>query len=205
MSKNFLNYYLEEADKEYVYKLKFACDDFTDEQLDRLESALSKYDLKSITPINRTPIQEHPLDFPNIKNSRVFITTVTLSYPASHDMLRQYVAEHSGVALVGVAVYSQHDARDGYTDHMLALKDGTWKQDYETKLGTDHEQEHDVSGMYGDAYNKAFMEREAAKRKNRRVDVVTNSLIPQQHTDKEGVAEADPGEAGGVSVLGGKK
>lgn len=205
MSKNFLNYYLEEADKEYVYKLKFACDDFSDEQLEKLESALSKFDLKSITPLTRTPIQEHPLDFPNIKNSRVFITTVTLSYPASHDMLRQYVAQCSCVPLVGVAVYSEHDPRDGYTDHMLSIADGSWKESYETLLGAEYEQEEDVSGLYGDAYNKALLDREAEKRKNRRVDVVTNSLIPEQVTDSEGVAASDPGEAGGVSVLGNKK
>lgn len=204
MSKKFLNYYFEEADKEYEYKLKFACDDITDEQVEKLESALSKYDLKSITPFSRTPIQEHPLDFPNIKNSRVYITTIKLTYPVSHDMLRQYVAENTCVPLGAVAVYGENDIRDSYTEHMLEIASDEWKENYEPKLGSDHEQEIDVTDLYGDKYNQEFLERELERRKNRKIHKVTNKLITDQVSDDAGVAEKDPGEHGGLSVLGGK-
>lgn len=205
MSKNFLTYYLEEADKEYVYKLKFACDDFTDEMKDKLEMGLERFDLKSIEPFKNTPIQESPLDFPNVRNCKVFVTTITLAYPASHDMLRQYVAEKTGMPMLNIAVYSQHDPREHYTDHLLKLMDDKWREDYVAKLGSDYEEGEDVSGMYGKAYNDAFLSREEEKRKERKTHVVTNDLIPEQVIDNSELQGDDVGEHGGTSVLGGKK
>lgn len=204
MAKNFLEYYINESSQEYVYKLKFACDDITDEQKNKLENGLAKFDLKNISEFTNTPIQSHPLDFPNVKNTRVHMVTVTLAYPASLDMLRQLVADYTGINLSLVAAYSQNDPREAYTDHANKLANNDWKKDYVPALGSDYEPS-DHSHLYGEKLKTELMKQHAEKREARRIDIVTNKLIPEQVTDEEGIGGEDVGEAGGMSVLGGKK
>ena len=78
MHKGFKDY-LSDAYPEYKYTVKLAVDKVTDEMLDCMETCLSKYDLKAASKFKDTPIQESPLDFPNIKNSPVFITEITIA------------------------------------------------------------------------------------------------------------------------------
>lgn len=199
MPKTFLQYYLHEADEPYVYKIKFATDEFTDEQMDKLEMALSKYDLKVTEPVKSTPIQEHPLDFPNIKNTRVHTAVVTLGYPASGDALRLMASEYTGVPIAGVAVYPVGDPREKYTEDAVSTE-----EEYVPRLGSELEEGDDASGLYGKQLTDEVMRIADENKKSRRVDVVTNSLIPDQIMDDVGVGGDDVGEAGGFSTLGGK-
>ena len=52
----------ESFSKEYGYKIKVARDCSADD-LAKLESILSKYNIVSATPWNRQPIQENPMEF----------------------------------------------------------------------------------------------------------------------------------------------
>jgi hypothetical protein len=63
--------YVAETKTEYKYVLKFAIHEMADDTVDKLEASLLKYDLKSASKFRKTPIQESPLDFPNIKNTPV--------------------------------------------------------------------------------------------------------------------------------------
>src|SRR4249920_3759655 len=78
--KSFTNYVAENK-TEYKYVLKFAVNEMTDEMIDLIEAGLAKYDLKSASSFRKTPIQESPLDFPNVKFTPVFICDITLGYP----------------------------------------------------------------------------------------------------------------------------
>lgn len=199
MPNTFLQYYLHERDEPYVYKIKFATDEFTNEQMDKLEMALAKYELKVSEPVRSTPIQEHPLDFPNITNTRVHTTNVTLTYPASGDALRLAASEYTGVPIAAVAVYPVGDPREQYTQDAIAED-----EEYTPRLGSDLEEGEDASGLYGKELTDEVMRIAKEKKDARRVDVVTNSLVPDQVIDDVGVGGKDVGEAGGFSTLGGK-
>ena len=72
-----LEQYIQQAKKIYEFKIGVAgeqSDDFTD----KLESCLQKYGLLKLSPGKKTPLQERPLDFPNLKNERVTYFEVEL-------------------------------------------------------------------------------------------------------------------------------
>ena len=119
MNKGFKDY-LSDAYPEYKYTLKLAVDKVSDHMLDCMEKCLSKYDLKTASKFRETPIQENPLDFPNIKNSPVFIADITLKYPASRDYLRTKLSSMLGIAEQQIAVYSETDPRHAETDLYMA-------------------------------------------------------------------------------------
>lgn len=203
MPNDFLQYYLRDADRIYRYKLKFACDALDGEAMDRLETALERYELQNCSAPRLTPIQEHPLDFPKVKNTRVAIVDCELRYPASHDMLRNLAAESTGVHIGSVAVYGEFDPRDTYTQDALRMEQD--QKDGEALLGTDYEQTDSVEEYYGKTLTDRLLADLARYREEKDTTVVTNSLIPEQVTDNEGVGGVDPGEAGGYSTLGGPR
>jgi len=203
MEKGFNEYYLQESAKEYKYKLKLAAHEVTDEQKNKLESALQKYDLRSIATYKDTPIQQSPLDFPNVKNTKVFVTEIVLGYPVTTDMLRRYLSDKICMDECCVVVYSGNDPRETYTQQWLERNSEEYKENYTPYLGSDPE-ETEVP-EYGDAYNKKFLDELADERKEREIHTVENSLSQKQKFDSEGKSEEMPEAPTSYSVLGNKK
>lgn len=134
---NGFNKYLAESVKEYGYKIKLAVDDVDDNMIDSIMYSLNKYQMVSATPFKRTPIQENPLDFPNIKNSAVCISDIVLSYPASIDFMETMLANVLGLSRQCVVVYSDHDPRIAETELYLERNSDEFKDGYEPALGSD--------------------------------------------------------------------
>lgn len=199
MANDFLHYYIREADRVYKYRLKFACDELDGDMMDRLEAALERYELQNCSAPTVTPIQESPLDFPNVRNTRVCIVDCEVRYPASHDMLRTMAAEATGVNIGSVAVYGEFDPRHEQTEQLLD------DSKPEAVLGTDYEDTEGAQEQYGKTLTDRLLGELARYREERETHIVTNDLIPEQATDTEGVGGEDPGEEGGYSPLGGAK
>lgn len=193
MAKPFIDYYLEESDKTYTYKIKLACNELDDTTLDNLERDLAQLDLLSISPPTSTPYQSHPLDFPNVKNTKVFIITATVGYPASIDMLRTLVAQSVECSLANVAVYTQNDPRDGASQ----------MPEVQAVLGQDYVEE-DAADYYLQAAADSAVDRASQRKHKRETTVVHNALSVESVTDQKGVAQKDVGETSGFSLLGGK-
>jgi hypothetical protein len=83
--------YLAESTKEYDYRIKVA-GDLSEDFAAVLETALKKYEVKSLSKGKKTPIQEMPLDFPNLKNQAVTIFELKTSYPASVFEMHSYIS-----------------------------------------------------------------------------------------------------------------
>lgn len=115
-----LKEYLIDAYPEYRYTIKLAIDKITDDMIDCLENCLSKYDLKTASKFKETPIQTNPLDFPNVKNSPVFISEISLQYPASRDYLQTKISNVLGISEQNIVVYSENDPRFAETDLYLS-------------------------------------------------------------------------------------
>lgn len=201
MTIQFRDYYLVEAAREYKYRIKFAVNDLTADQKGALEDALAKFDVRSVGSFTNSPIQQSPLDFPNVRNSKVFVGEIVLGYPVTVDELRMFISDKVGINQQEIAVYNDYDPRDNYNDERLALLAGR-DDDYVARLGTEYEA--DEKPAYGKEYNDEFLKKLDDIRKERPVVEVENPLMQKTAVDNTGVAPPDVGEAGGYSVLGGE-
>lgn len=179
----FKDYYLHESNKDYKFKIKLAVNELADETKDCVENCLNKYELRSFGKFKETPIQESPLDFPNVKNTKVFINEVVLGYPATVEMLRKFISEKTGISEQSVAVYNENDPREVYTQEWLdRMANPDWKKNYKPALGSDYET--DEKPAYGDEYNKKFLSELETERKERKVVEVENALSPKATVDR---------------------
>jgi hypothetical protein len=95
--------YLSESVKTYEFKIKIAGD--LPEGFDKaMKTALMKYDCASISKGKRIPIQESPLDFPEMKNTHVTIFDVACRYPVSTQSLTEYLSDQLMIARGGIRV-----------------------------------------------------------------------------------------------------
>ena len=173
--------YVAETKTDYKYVLKFAVHEMTDAMIDMLESCLKKYELKDASAFRKTPIQESPLDFPNVKNTPVFICDLTLGYPGSLDFLRTYLCSNMGISPQELAVYSENDPRQIETDLYLDRNSPEFRLKYKTRLGSDHEETETVP--YGEKYNTSFLKELEKVSKERSTVTVENPLSPAETTD----------------------
>lgn len=60
---------------------------------DTLKTNLDKFSLVKITGPKRTPIQERPLDFPQLQNMEVHTFEVEVNYPTVNTILERYIVE----------------------------------------------------------------------------------------------------------------
>lgn len=179
-NKSFVSY-VAEVKKEYKYVLKFAVNDMTDGMIDILESSLKRYELKEASSFRKTPIQESPLDFPNVRNTAVYICNITIAYPASLDFLRTFICNSLGISPGLLVVYSENDPRQIETDLYIDRTSPEYKAKYKARLGSDYEQTDAPS--YGAEYNVSFLKELEAVRKEREATVALNPLSQEPTTD----------------------
>ena len=155
MDKNFKEYLMESA-KQYKYTLKIAIDEIDNRMLDRNEHCLGPYQLTSASSFKKTPIQESPLDFPNVKNYAVHISELVMEYPASRDFLETFISNKLGISEQQVVVYSENDPRKFETELHLERSNPDYKKNYKAVLGDDeYPQTEDVETL-DDQKNRLF-------------------------------------------------
>ena len=202
MTKAFKDYLLVEAAKEYAYKVKLAVNDLSEEQKDSMEAALAKFDLRDMGKFSNTPIQQHPVDFPNVRNSEVHIAEFILGYPVTVHELRVFLSNKMNINQQEIAVYNAYDPRNQANDEAIAIRDGIDEDEYTPALGSDYPVE-DEKPLYGMDYNEQFLADLEKARKERDIVTVENPLSQPTKEDRSSVAGDDVGEAGGWSVIGG--
>ena len=88
--------FLTEAKKVYPFKIGIAgvlpekCEDM-------LKTCLEKYGVNNITSGKKTPIQERPLDFPQLQNMEVTYFETELNYPTTSQVLQEYLGQCCGI------------------------------------------------------------------------------------------------------------
>lgn len=200
MTKLFKDYYLTESAKEYAYRIKFAVNSLESDQKGALEDALAKFDLHSIGKFTESPIQQSPLDFPNVRNSKVFTCEIVLGYPVTVDELRQFISDKVAINQQEIAVYNSYDPRDAYNIEKVAITAGK-DENYKPALGSEYSE--DTKPTYGAEYNENLLKEIDDARKERVVVEFESPLYPKKGVDNTSVATPDVGEQGGWSVLGG--
>jgi hypothetical protein len=163
--KTFLQH-LMESDREFTYRLKFACE-LADNCVEQIKELLVKYELREFVGPKKTIIQESPLDFPDLRNVEVSIIDVVTGAPISPYILQQELRTNLKLNEKFIVVKSDNDPLEIETKRVLANKDIDTEA---TKRGLEKTSLLDVSEvypeaelsipgeeLYGNDYNAAFL------------------------------------------------
>jgi|TARA_X000000950_G_scaffold218249_1_gene262665 hypothetical protein len=156
--------YLTEAQKTYKFKVRVA-GDLPEGFADRLESALTKYDIVSISAGKKTPISEKPLDFPQLQNMEVTHYDIEVNYPATAFVLEQYLSVETGVGHSHIIVRGEGDPIERY-------QEPTDKTPYESILNTEDMGGESAQSEVGENRVMDLLKELEVARKERAIDPV---------------------------------
>ena len=106
---------LTESKKTYEFKIGVA-GELPEGFQDRLETALQKFSLVNVSTGKKTPIQERPLDFPQLQNTEVTYYEVEVEYPTTSQVLQEYLGGVCVVPQSHIIVRNDADPREEYQE-----------------------------------------------------------------------------------------
>jgi|TARA_R110000851_G_scaffold50342_2_gene120286 hypothetical protein len=155
MNKRTFTSYLTESDRTYHFRIKLA-NMPEGAVVDSIETALEKYELKSLSKPKKTPIQEHPMDFQTINNAEVHIMDAEVKYPTTADVLFNYLADSVGIPHKHLVVINKDHPEEIAREEAVKNVD----EEYAPLLGQEHKdmeksdgKAEDASGSFGDKFN----------------------------------------------------
>lgn len=176
--KNFKDY-LTESKKSYDFRIKVA-GEFTTEQETHLKDLLSRFTVNEFKKKGKTPIQELPLDFPQVKNCEVNIFEVVLDYPTTSHELTEYLSTGLKIGRQFLAVRRPGEPSEEYQTPVEPRKEALLNDpDYKEAPNAKFED------YYGDKYNSGFVKE-------------LNDLLKLQRKER---GEKIPNEGGGEFKL----
>tara|TARA_Y100000385_G_scaffold263232_1_gene295525 strand:- start:457 stop:1011 length:555 start_codon:yes stop_codon:yes gene_type:complete len=107
--------FLTESKKTYEFKIGIA-GDCPSECVQKMETALNKYRVLNLSSGKKTPIQERPLDFPQLQNMEVTYFEAEVEYPTTSQVLQEYLGNCCGVDQAYIIVRNANDPREEYQD-----------------------------------------------------------------------------------------
>ncbi len=143
--------YLTESQKHYDFKIKIA-GDMAAEQESTLKTCLERFVTNSFKKSGKTPIQELPLDFPNVKNMEVSIYEVSLGYPTTQHELTEFVAQALKINRSHVVVRRPGEPSEEYQTPAES-REGALLNDPDYKESPNA----NFEDYYGDKYNSGFV------------------------------------------------
>lgn len=157
---------LTESKKTYEFKIGVA-GELPEGFADHLETGLKKFGLIKVSTGKKTPIQERPLDFPQLQNMEVTYYEAEVEYPTTVQVLQEYLGKVCVVPQSHIIVRNpnepqelyQNEEEDSVYEPMLTKEDmgGESAQD---KVG-----ENRVMDLLKEL-EKARKERESATQEN---------------------------------------
>ena len=146
--------YLGENVRNYFYTVKLSFKP-SPEVMTKIEQALAKYNLVSITAPRSLPIQRADKDFPGINSPETYTFDVEVAYPAPAEFVRHTIAG-LGLAMETVSVFNtEHLKSMEDEDNAVAARTGTGAL---LTKGLDPEDNAAISAeVYGDDYNSKLI------------------------------------------------
>ena len=186
--------YLTEAAKSYDYKIKVA-GNIDKDFASRMETALAKFEVAKMSAGKKTPIMTLPLDFPMLSNESVTIYDVTTNYPASSNVMKEYLSDILRVPATHIVVRKPGEPTEEYQDAMQVAK----KSEFANKVADVEQKFQDnapnqkvkADDLSGDKYNMSLM-RELLKTKSYKVEIEkgadnkTQKQVPTEVDTKTG-------------------
>lgn len=114
-----LKQYLTESEKSYDFRLRSVVE-MTNEQLDKLETFLAKYNVESVKAPRKTIMQRAPRGFGAIGPSEVHMIDFTTKLPVSTNVLHEEISRKLGVGLGSIRVHSMLEEQEVWDDEFEA-------------------------------------------------------------------------------------
>ena len=176
--------YLAESTKEYDYRIKVA-GDLSEDFGSKLETALKKYEVKTLSKGKKTPIQEMPLDFPHLKNEAVTIFELTTMYPASVFEMRTLIADSMRLHPNQIVVRKPGEPTEEYQEEMKAKAEK--KSEFKSMLqDIEYKDAPKVKAdeVYGDRANQSLLKELLKARKE--IEFAAKPKVEQEVQKNEG-------------------
>ena len=107
--------YLTESKKTYEFKVGVA-GELSDGFAEHMKTALGKFSIVAVSEGKKTPIQERPLDFPQLQNMEVTYFEVEVNYPTTSHVLQEYLGKCCNVQQSHIIVRGANDPREEYQE-----------------------------------------------------------------------------------------
>ena len=159
-----LKEYLTESKKVYSFKIKIACD-LPEGFEANFKKALEKYSVCRFEKTKTTPVQESPMDFPEVKNASVTMFEVDLDYPIISPEIVNMLTADLGCQEEHVRVRGANEP-----DYEEAVK-ATDEPSGKALLDQPYEKGEKFKNYFGDAYNKSFLKDLEKASKQRKKDL----------------------------------
>jgi|TARA_B100000035_G_C21008602_1_gene558533 hypothetical protein len=105
--------YLTESKRVYAFKVGIA-GDLPENCEDDMERCLQKFGVSKMSAGKKTPIQERPLDFPQLENCEVHYYEIELMYPTTSQILQEYIGHCCGVNQAHIIVRNPNEPQELY-------------------------------------------------------------------------------------------
>lgn len=160
--------YVAESQKSHKYRLKtlLVVDDHF---MDRLETALAKYDLVDVSRPKKTILQNYPLDFVGITSAEIYIIEFTTRIPTTSQALLQELTSLFHCPEKYIVVRGQNEPVERNSTRIAKQMEDGPTESTSMLNDSDFSEVEDASpeAEYGDAYNKkllAYLAKVAAER-----------------------------------------
>ena len=136
--------YLTESKKTYEFKIGIA-GDLPEGCADRMESALQKFGVVKLTNGKKTPIQERPLDFPQLENMEVTYFETETTYPTTVQVLQEYLGSCCNIPQSHIIVRNPGEQQELYQQETtneiyepMLTKEEMESESAQDKVGANH-------------------------------------------------------------------
>lgn len=186
--------YLSESKKLYSFKVKVA-GNLPENFQENLKKCLERYEIKVLEKMT-TPVQESPLDFPELVNKEVHIYDLVVEYPITAPEVATFVKE-IGVNEECFRVRNSSEP----TEYEQAIRDEIINPD-----GLLNDSQYDEAGKvehknyFGDDFNAGFLKELAQASKARKKEGKSECGLSEYELPK-----AKQDKAGAASAIGSKK
>ena len=181
--------YLSESKKTYSFKVKIA-GELPEDFADRLKARINNRSIIQFETLKTTPVQELPLDFPELKNVEVHIFDVMTEYPLTPQEIEAEITEMNCCAVGTFKVRNSQSPSEIEQIEMGAKKEGALLHDNQySEAGKIKAKDY-----FGDEFNKGFLKDLSKTAKERKKELGHDKLkadvfadVPKIKQDKAGV------------------
>ena len=179
--------YLTESKKVYNFKVKVA-GELPEKFQEGLTTRLGRCGVMSVKKLTTTPIQESPLDFPELTNMEVTVFEVICEYPVTSPEITVEV-KNMGIDEACFRVRGANEPSE--QEQILAAAEPTGEallDENDLDQGNTKIKHKDY---FGDEFNKGFLKELSKAAKDRKKEgVQTEYKLPKAKTDKAGAKSA---------------
>ena len=182
--------YLTESTRECSLTLRFAAE-LNEENINRIERFLGKYDLISISRTSTTPITKNPLFFSDdVSNTKVSKIEIKTGYPVSADILRVQLSDLLEMNMSHIAVHPE-----GWDPQETEEEDNG---DKKALLDSEYDDKSDNGEHYGRGFIDNFL-----KSLSKRDEVTVENELSVKPKQDDVSEQMDTDEKTSESVISG--